>query len=388
MKGDNPLSERQVRYKKASEAINAFAAELYQRVAADEGNLFISPFSVHAALNLALAGAGGETALQMAKVLRWPADPQVPSASAIVLDQIFDRGEDPQQLVTTNALWAQAGLRLHPRAAQLPDGGLRRVDFAGASEEARQAINAWVASQTAGKISDLIGAGMVDALTRLILTNATYFKADWREKFDPDDTADAPFHLADGTNRRVPMMHQVEDFRAIEHERYWAVNLLYEGFHMSMQLFVPRRIEDLPWLENTVLARHHEEWQQDMEWRHVNLKLPRFRLETSQGIGKVLAGMEMQNAFDETKADFSGLTPDPFWLSGVIHQAYVDVNEEGTEAAGATAAVLCAGIGGEYEPLVVTVDRPFLFTISGHSSYLLGEPLLFIGRVWDPDTDR
>jgi serpin B len=351
-------ADRQKRYQTAVDAINSFTADLYGRVALTDCNLFISPFSIHAALNMAFAGAGGETARQLAKVLHHlRPDSRSFSSANYVVNQIFDPESAAAQLVVANALWAQAGLRLQPRFAHESAGFLHQVDFIGSCEQARQTINAWVADQTANKIRELLGPGSLNDLTRLILTNAIYFKADWREKFEPGLTVDLPFYLANGTTVSVPTMCQTADFRAFEHERFTAINLLYEGFHLSMQVFVPRQTVHLPSLARTVLATNPDKWQRKMEWRRVDLTLPRFRFETSVTVGATLASMGMAQAFDRHTADFSGITPDTFWLSDVVHKTFVEVNEEGTEAAGATAAILSGGVGADYEPLVLKIDR-------------------------------
>jgi serpin B len=373
------------RYQAAVAAVNSFTADLYVDVASKtDGNRLLSPLSIHAALNLAFAGARGETAKQMGKVLRLPPDSPHSSFANDVVDEIFHPEKAVAQLVVANALWAQAGLHLQPRFAKETAGFLHQVDFVASCEKARQSINAWVANQTANKIRDLLGPGSLSDLTRLILTNAIYFKADWREKFEPGLTVDRPFYLANGSAISVPTMCQTADFRVCQHERFTAISFWYEGFRLSMQVFVPRQEAHLPPVASTVLAKSPDHWQREMQWRRVDLTLPRFRFETSVTLGATLASMGMPQPFDREAADFSGITPDEFWLSEVIHKTYVDVNEEGTEAAGATAAILCGGIGADYEPLVLKVDRPFFFTICGHPEVGDSTVLLFVGQVADP----
>jgi serpin B len=373
---------RRDRYRRAADAINRFALDLYGRVTSPNENSFVSPISVHAALSLALNSAHGETANELAHVLHWSAEPTLDSASTIVMKAIFSE-DDALKLVIANAIWAHEGLQINECFADKHATDLHRVDFANAADRARATINAWVARHTAGKIPAIIGPGGIDALTRFILTNAVYFRADWRKKFDPTDTNDHPFHCADGTTVSVPMMHQVEE--AIEHDRFWAVNLWYESFRMHMQVFVPRKPDDLPWLEKRVLGRSPDGWQRAMHWRRVDLTLPRFQIKSTFELGHTLEEMGLKRAFDRTTADFSRLTDDAVWLSNVIHKTYVDVNEEGTEAAGATAAMLVGGCGGEYAPLVVKADRPFLFTICGSSDLdFRGQPMFFMGRVVNP----
>jgi serpin B len=374
----------QKQFTMAVDAMNAFTASLYARAAAIEGNFFSSPFSIHAALGMALLGAGGKTAIQMAKTLCQPPELHNLLLAQMIVGELFQAEYKAEELVIANALWAQTGMPLQPQFTNTDAGFVQQVDFAGETEKSRHIINDWTSRQTANRIRELIGPGGVTDLTRLILTNAVYFRADWREKFDPGLTVDLPFHRSDGTIADVPTMCQRADFRAIDDERFQAIHLWYEGFHLSMQVFVPRRAAQLPWLENTVLAAGPGKWQRDAKWRRVDLTLPRFHFETALSLGPLLNGMGIVDAFDPGAADFSGLTTGPFWLTDVIHKTYVDVNEEGTEAAGATAAILVGGVGVEYEPLVVRIDRPFMFTICGHAPFRQGTVLLFVGRVADP----
>lgn len=371
-------------YQAAADAINSFTANFYGQVGSQtESNLFLSPFSIHAVLSMAFAGAGGETARQMAKVLRLPPDSPNASPAKYVVDEIFGTNSSAQ-LVVANALWAQAGLHLQPGFANDSAGFLHQVDFAGSCEQARQTINTWVSDQTANRIRDLLAPDSLNHLTRLILTNAIYFKADWRKKFNRRLTADRPFYLSDGTAVSVATMCQIADFRVLEHEQFSAIHLGYERSRLSMQLFVPRQAAHLPSLAGTVLARSPDQWQHEMGWRRVDLTLPRFRFETSVLVGATLASMGMAQAFDREAADFSGITPDTFWLCEVIHKTFVDVNEEGTEAAGATAAIARGGGGDDYEPIVLKVDRPFFLTICGHPEVGDSPALLFVGQVADP----
>jgi len=375
--------ERQQRV--ASDAVNQFSLHLYRASASETGNIFFSPYSIHAAMSMAWNGAAGQTAAQMADVLHWPAELRGNGSSEDALVDSAGLTDTLRQLAVANAMWAQSGHPFHEAFVRQAGASFYELDFARAAEQSRQQINDWVARQTLNRIRDLVPAGSVNELTRLVLTNTIYFKADWRKKFDPDNTADASFHLADGSTLRVPMMHQTDNFSAFDEPRFVGIELHYARPGLSMQLFVPRRIGDLDWLEETILAAGPESWQRQMHRRHVDLSLPRFRLETSLGLGGTLRAMGMTAAFDPITADFSAMTPDSgYSISEVIHRAVVDVNEQGTEAAGATAAVLMTGCEVNNKPLRIKFDRPFVFTICGESMYCSSRTVLFMGRVMCP----
>ena len=368
-----------------AESINYFGADLYRRAAPDGGNLFLSPFSVHAALSLAFAGAAWATARQLAEALRWPADP---GAGATYGSFIAAIAGGSKRLIVANALWAQEGSALRPEFARRIErdlhAGIRRVDFAGAAEAARSAINAWASQYTLGRIRDVVPPGGVSDETRLVLTNAIHFKARWLHPFDPADTQDAPFRLAGGAAVRVPTMHLSEQLAAAETEHYLTVALPYRDLETHLQLFVPRRAEDMPWVERTILAGGREAWDRDLCWRQVRLWMPRFRFDAALVLGEALQAMGISDAFDPARADFSGMTESQrFWLSEVFHRAYVNVDEEGTEAAAATGSILTTGAGPSYRPLEIRADRPFLFTIR-HTTKADVSTLLFAGRVADP----
>jgi serpin B len=370
--------------------INRFGRELYSRLSAGDarGNLFFSPLSIHAALGMALAGAKGKTARELAEVLHWPAEVRHGAEYAGLMTDPMQFKYASSRLVIANALWAQAGHPLLPdyvrRVEEGFAGNATEVDFARAAEAAGT-INDWVARHTAGKIRGLVSPAALGPLTRLLLTNAVYFRADWRRKFTPADTAEAPFHLAGGGTVRVPLMRQKAYFHAADAGRYCVIDLPYADYLMSMRVFVPKSPQDLAWLEETALSGGANAGGEELPWRQVELFLPRFRFEWMLSLAPVLASMGVAEAFDRAAADFTGVTPGrDAWFSDVLHKAYVDVNEEGTEATGATAVMLVAGRGPKpAEPIVVRVDRPFVFTITARPR-LGRERLLFMGRVTDP----
>ena len=298
------------------------------------------------------------------------------------------RGEKPgYQLSVANALWGQEGYKfldpfLHITQTHY-DGGLRPVNF-GASEAARKRINTWVEEQTHGKIQDLIPKGLLDSLTRLVLTNAIYFKGDWLSQFDKKQTKDEPFTLGDGKTVQAPMMHQTAKFGYMETPLFQAVELPYVGRDLSMTIFLPRARDGLPALEKALTAAKLAQWLRGTRRpRKVILSMPKFKMNCNVPLNTVLQAMGMRDAFVPGKANFDGMNggTEDLYIKAVLHKAFVDVNEEGTEAAAATAVVVTARSAMRPRPPVVfKADHPFLFVIRHRPT----GSLLFMGRVADP----
>ncbi|MFN2229513.1 MAG: serpin family protein [Anaerolineae bacterium] len=373
-----------------SQANAAFALELYQVLRKDHENLFYSPYSISVALALAYAGARGETEQQMADAMHYTLSQERLHAAFNALDQaLASRGEgamgkDGQafQLHVANAIWGQQDysfLDAYLDVLALNYGaGLRLVDFVKAPEEARVTINDWVSEQTEGRIEDLIPAGAIDALTRLVLTNAIYFNAAWAKPFDEKQTEDGSFRLLDGSQVTVPMMKQVESLGYAMGKGYQAVELPYDGNELSMVILVPDEGQ-FGAFEDALDADRLEGIVQDLRYVQVALSMPQFKIESSMSLADALAAMGMPAAFSDD-ADFSGMTGNhDLAISDVVHKAFVSVDESGTEAAAATAVIMKL-TAMPAEPLTVTIDRPFIFAIRDIQT----GSLLFVGRVVDP----
>jgi serpin B len=365
---------------------NQFAFDLYAQVRQRDGNLFFSPYSISTALAMTYGGARGNTAAQMAKTLHFTLDPpDLHPAFAALNRQVFGRGKRRgYQLRLANALWGQ---RSYFRADFLKltkdhyGAGQTELDFEADPEAARQTINSWVEKHTENKIRDLIARGMIDEYTRFVLTNAIYFKADWVSKFDKKDTKAAPFRLADGSKVNVPTMHYYEvEFKSMAEKGFQALELPYAGKALSMVLFVPDRTEGLAKFEKSLTAANVAKWLAKLKPEAFGeVAMPKFRTTSTLPLHdkKILPAMGMPDAFKSEAADFSRLTDNKGWrLTFVIHKAFVDVNEEGTEAAAATAV----GGGAEEEPPSFRLDCPFIFLIRDNRS----GTILFLGRVMDP----
>jgi serpin B len=371
---------------------SAFALDLYSRLVEDQGdqNLFYSPYSISLALAMTYAGARGETEAQMADALHYTL-PQAELHPAFnALDQTLEsRGEGAEgkddegfRLNIANAIWGQEGYSFLDAfldtLAENYGAGLRVLDFAAAPEKARVRINDWVSERTEGKIEELIPEGMIGPMTRLVLTNAIYFNAAWAEPFDEENTQDGPFHLLDGGEVTVPLMRQTASFGYAAGDGYQAVELPYDGRELSMVILLPEE-GAFASFEGALDAERLAGIVEDLGREQVALTMPRFEFRSGFSVNDALQALGMTDAFSGA-ADFSGMTGSPdLFISSVIHKAFVSVDEEGTEAAAATAVVMVeSAMPGE--PVEVTVDRPFIFTIRDIET----GAVLFVGRVVDP----
>jgi serpin B len=378
----------------------AFGFDLYAALREQEGDLFLSPYSISLALAMTYAGARGETAEEMAQTLHFtlPQEQLHPAFNALDLvvrgageepesDASSEMEGDPFVLHVANSLWGERTYEFQDpfldTLARDYGAGLRLVDFAQAPEEARQAINGWVEEQTEERIKDLIPEGAINTLTRLVLANAIYFKAAWSYPFNEGLTKDAPFQQLDGSQVDVPMMTWTQPERAsyAAGDGYQIVALPYEGGSAEMLLIVPDQGQfaaveaalDADWLDGALDA---------LQMEPLMLTMPRFETESEIGLADTLKALGMPAAFDPNRADFSGMDgTTELYISDVFHKAFVNVDEEGTEAAAATAVVVAVESAMPAESVVeLTVDRPFIFLIREQES----GAVLFLGRVVDP----
>lgn len=397
---------------------NAFALDLYHALRREKGgNLLYSPYSLSLTLAMAYAGAGGETAAQMADTLNFTlSQPDLPPAFGRLNAGLLARlcAAAGPELNIANALWGKVGYPFRPEfqdtLAANYGAELRQLDFVAYPLEAAAAINDWVNQETKGKISQIYPADHFAQLidpenVRLILTNAIYFKGQWQKGFDENDTEDADFHLPDGSRVSVPLMYQRNDFRYAQGADYQAVELPYKGGNgdLAMVIVLPAAGSfadfedalDAAMVKSILDPRYTEE---------VILKMPRFQLEAKFDLRETLPGMGMPNAFIWGTADFSGIVDiaqevgvDGIFTSGVTHKAFIEVNEKGTEAAAVTAWDGCQYFEEEISPGVfvtqescvdsippppveMTIDRPFIFFLRDKAT----GTILFIGRVLDP----
>ncbi len=369
---------------------SAFAADLYQVLREENGNLFCSPYSISLALAMTYGGARGETAQQMSDALHFilSQDRLHPAFNSLDIE-LNQRGENAEgkdgegfRLNIVNAIWGQKDYSFLSEfldlLAENYGAGLRVLDFVKASEQSRVTINEWVSDQTEDRIKDLIPQGAIDQLTRLVLTNAIYFNAAWQLPFNEEVTSNGPFYLLNGNEITIPMMRQTESFGYAESDTCQAIELLYDGRELSMMILLPEagqfeafeRSFDTELIDNIISK---------LENRQVALIMPKFEFESSFSLKKALTMMGMGVAFSGS-ADFSGMTGSrDLFIDEVLHKAFVSVDEAGTEAAAATAVIMRLTAMPD-KPIEVAIDRPFIFLIRDIET----GTLLFIGRVVNP----
>ena len=367
------------------EGNTAFALDLYQQLRQEEGNLFFSPYSISTALAMTYAGARGVTEAQMADALHLllPQDALHPAFAKLeaLLRDIQASGD--VQLSVANALCPHIEYCFLDSFLDLVKVNygvsLTAVDYRD-PEAARQQINAWVEQKTNDKIQNLIPLGTIKTLTRLVLTNAIFFKGNWASQFDKGRTRDADFALLSGKHVAVPMMAQKLECGYGETDDLQILELPYVGDALSMIVLLPRTVDGVAALEARLTPDTLERWTKRLRETKVEVFLPRFKLSAAFRLDEVLKAMGMIDAFELFRADFSGLDgADMLFISAVLHKAFVDVNEEGTEAAAATAVVM--EFKGPPPPApVFRADHPFIFLIRENST----GSLLFLGRVLDP----
>ena len=396
----------------AARADDALGADLFLLLGARGGNMIFSPASIGAALRMALLGARGETAAQLAGALHLAGPESAVDGLRLLSAGLARLSSGDVTCHAPNTMWVQAGLPLVPEftaalagiAAAAAVAGtatavLRHADFVNAAEDARLEINAVIAEQTAGKIAGLLPPHAVDKFTRLVLANAVYLKAAWAQPFPAAATADAPFYpglasagpggtgpggTGPGGPVDVPMMHRTARLGYRRGAGYQAVTLPYAGGLLAMAVVVPDG--PLGPLEETLAAGGVGGLLTGVTPHRVSLALPRFKAAASFSLGPSLMSLGVAAAFDRDKADFSGITTaEPLAIGAAVHQALIDVDENGTEAAAATAVgmVRPTAVRQEGPPIVVTVDRPFLFAIIDAAT---GRPL-FLGRITSPLAD-
>lgn len=394
-----------------------FALDLLSVLSADtpNANFFFSPYSISVALAMTYAGARGETRAQMGTALQFPAGPLAPRFGRLQtrLDALetepaptrteptatpapteepgatatrTERPAVPFRLSVANAPWGQTGYPFARAYLQLLErnygAGLRQVDFESEPEGSRRTINQWVAENTGGKITDLLAPGAVTELTRLVLTNAVYFRANWLNQFDEANTADRPFTSLDGAERTVPMMAQRDTFPYAAVDGHQLIELPYAGGSASMVVLLPAPGQFAAF-ERSLDAARLSNLLSQLDEREGTIRLPRFTTRTTLNLKPTLSALGMPAAFSGD-ADFSGMlsaeAPEDFRIDDVVHESFVAVDEAGTEAAAATAVIVgTTAVGTPEEAFEMTVDRPFLFAIREETT----GTVLFLGRIVD-----
>jgi len=374
---------------KVVHANNRFAIEFYRDLNAREKgkNIFVSPYSISTALAMAFEGSNGNTRKQMAGVFHF----DMPNAErqtgfAALLEKTASGAGKHYKLSVANALWGQKDYHFEPAFTHDIDkfygGGFNIVDFPGDAPATIHKINTWVEDKTAGKIVDLIHPDDINELTRLVITNAIYFKGDWALQFRKTATKEEPFHLGGGKTVQVPMMNQTGHFRFVRENGLAAIELPYVDNDLSMITILPDG--DISKKGEDISLEKIQRLRADLSSHEVDVALPRFKFDTRYLVGSNLSAMGMPDAFIEGLADFSAITgKKDLYITSVIHQAMIDVNEQGSEAAAATAVVMGTKSMRIEHPETFRADRPFLFMIIHNAT----DSILFIGRVSNPPAE-
>ena len=370
-----------------ADANNQFAFELYNKYKSEESNIFFSPYSISTSLAMTYDGAKGKTAEEMQSVFHIPEDANIRRSNfAKIYNEINKKGKK-YKLSTANALWAQENYKFLEEYTSTVEkyygGKVTNLDFVREGEKSRLTINTWVEEQTNNKIKDLIPSGAINPDTRLVLTNAIYFKGEWAKQFNKRDTEEQNFRVTPNNNVKISMMQRTDDkakFNYAETDELQILELPYSGEELSMLILLPKN-SGLASLENSLTAKQLSKWKESLKERRVNVFIPKFKFETKYFMAETLQEMGIPTAFSD-RADFSGMTgKKDLKIDEVIHQAFVEVNEEGTEAAAATAVSI--GITSvSPKPIIPTfrADHPFIFIIRQKDT----GNILFLGRVSNP----
>ncbi|MBE0609297.1 MAG: serpin family protein [Dehalococcoidia bacterium] len=376
----------------AASALGLFSTDLYAILARTEGNLVFSPYSAAVALAMTRNGATGETLDQMSAVLHADQAGDLDAGLNAIEQALATRPGEYRwfdktvklELATANQLWGQRDYPFHDafldKLAASYGAGMRLVDYIRATEDARKAINAWVSDQTRERIPELIPEGVLNSDTRLVLTNAIYLNAPWMHRFNKDATAPGPFTRLDGSTVEAQLMRLSEELRFAKGPGYQAVELPYVDGSLSMLVIVPDS-GDFADFQSAFSADTLETIVSNLKAAQVKLAFPRFEYRTQASLKDALKEMGMPIAFEPGLADFSAMSPDGknLFIQDVIHEAFIAVDEDGTEAAAATAVVV-GRTSAPQDTVELTVDRPFLYAIRDNET----GAILFLGRLTDP----
>ncbi|VVB51331.1 Serpin (serine protease inhibitor) [uncultured archaeon] len=369
------------------EANNRFAINLYKEILKnDGGNIFFSPWSIETALSMTYEGARGKTASEMQKVLGIPSDDAARRNSFKQIQDQINAGSKDYRLSTANAIWPQNNYPFLPEYTSIIQnsygGESRPMDYVSNAEGSRQIINSWVENKTNDKIKDLIPQGALTPMTRLVLTNAIYFKGKWVLQFNETNTKQEDFKVNATAKVKAPLMKKTGEkakFKYAEISGTQILELPYEGKEISMLILLPKE-GDMPAFEKEISAEKISEWRNSIYERRVDVYLPKFKVETKYFLPQQLSSMGMPTAFT-SNADFSGMDGTRnLSITDVIHQAYVEVNEEGTEAAAATAVIVGLTSAMPAPTPIFRADRPFIYIIQQTDT----GNILFIGKINNP----
>jgi serpin B len=364
----------------------SFAFDLYRKLALAQGNVFFSPYGISTALAMTYAGARGNTEKEMAGTLKFSLGQTELHPNFAKMDAQLKKAEQSGvRLSIANSLWPQKDYPFLDEYLALMKTHygvlVTAVDYRGGRDAARESINRWVANKTQDRIRDILMPTDLTGMTRLVLVNAIYFKGKWASQFRAGNTETAPFHVAPGKTIQIPMMTQTLECRYASLPAMDVLELPYAGDGLSMIVLLPKQLDGIQKVESELSADNLARWFGALREQKVLVFLPRFKTTCRFGLNDTLAAMGMVDAFSDTRANFAGMDGRSDWLyiSAVIHKAFVEVNEEGTEAAAATAVVM-ATKSAPARPSTFRADHPFVFLIREKRT----GSILFAGRLSDP----
>jgi serpin B len=364
-----------------------FAIDIYQKIRSESDNIFFSPYSISTAFAMTYVGARSETEKQMAQVFHFSLaqgqfHPAFSELQSILqsLQEEFDF-----KLNIANALWLEKSYSLLSEFLEVNqkyyDANLFHLNFKEDTEKSRLKINDWVEEKTEEKIKNLLAEGVITALTRLVLTNTIYFKAEWEMQFNPDITKKDDFWMTTENKTEVQMMYQKSYFGYMENDDIQVLEMRYKGEALSMFVILPKKIDGLCDLESHLSSETLNKWTSNIKRKEVRVYMPKFKTTQDLNLKKILVSMGLADAFS-LNADFSGMEPKKeLYITDAVHKAFIEVDEAGTEAAAATAV----GIGMKTalpieEPPVFRADHPFFFVIRNNTT----ESIIFMGRLANP----
>jgi serine protease inhibitor len=366
-------------------AVNEFALELTVQLGRQDAgqNVFLSPANVAVALAMTANGARGETLQSMLSALNLATlDLETVNSNFAALQALLVRDEPGATIAIANALWARAGIAFNAdflqRTQRFYDARIEALDFD--QPDAPKTINEWVRRQTNDKIPAIVERIPEEII--LLLMSAIYFNGKWETPFNPEFTQDRPFYLLNGTTKELPTMYRSDDFEYLKGDGFQAVRLPYAGGGVRMVIILPDADRTLAQLMDQLSIENWERWREQFSVKEGQLYLPRFTTRYDKQLNQALSAMGMTEAFDDGRADFSGMRPVPpaLFISQVRHVAYVDVNEAGTEAAAVTSVEMGITSAMPTETFLMQVDRPFFFAIEETST----GSILFTGLITEP----
>jgi serpin B len=375
------------------EGNNKFAFKLFHQAQfGTTGNQFYSPFSISTALAMVYAGAKNETALQMSQTLNFQPSDKFHSDYKHLLDKLHDGADGKIKLNIANGLWAQSDFKFLDSYLNLVGQNYRStlhtVNFteAVARDKACNEINAWVAKNTNDKIRNILSRDDLNPLTRLVLVNAIYFYGDWAKPFKIEATKPGEFSMVNGTSTIVPFMNQHGRYNYYEDSSIQAIEIPYKDNRASMVIFLPHATNGITALGKSLDYKYYQDIIEALQFTEVGMSIPKFKMDLQLELGSTLSRMGMPLAFSREGADFSGMTGQrDLFISKVIHQAFINVDEKGTEAAAATVVTMELMSAPQHvEPKIFKADHPFVFLIKDNTT----GSILFMGTVMKPEVSK